>query len=244
MGASIDTLRARIRAIEGGGLEFGREVAQLDPRFDAQLPWAGLPYRALHEVSGPAAAAMAAIFARAFLARPGALVWCLDDGTIGRRGLPYGPGLAAFGIPADRLLLIRTPDPHATLWAFEEALRCPAVACAMADLERLDLVTSRRLQLAAEAGGGAGVVLRGAMVDLTPNAALTRFLARPLLPDPEQVATVRAMRLDLWRVKGGAPVSWRMSFDDATLAFAVAPGLADRADGAGTAPKGAAAAAR
>src|SRR3954447_20531842 len=53
--AGLDSLRARARAIEGGGVYFGREVARLGRPLDAALPWGGLPYRALHEVGGLAA---------------------------------------------------------------------------------------------------------------------------------------------------------------------------------------------
>ena len=53
--AGLDSLRARVRAIEDGGVAFGREVARLGPPLDEALPWGGLPYRALHEVGGLAA---------------------------------------------------------------------------------------------------------------------------------------------------------------------------------------------
>src|SRR4051795_8811264 len=69
--AGLDSLRARVRAIEGGGVDFGREVARLGPPLDAALPWGGLPYRALHEVGGVAAPRAAAGGAPPFPARGG-----------------------------------------------------------------------------------------------------------------------------------------------------------------------------
>lgn len=230
----LEALRARVRALEGGGHARGRGVAALGPGLGARLPWGGLPRQALHEIAGPAASGVAAAFARAFLAaHGGALVWCLDDRAARRRGEPYGPGLAAFGLGPERLLLVRARDQRETLWAFEEALRSPAVACAVAELDRLDLAASRRLQLAAEAGGGAGLVLRGEAHDLAPNAALTRWRATPL---PAPGAALRA-RLELWRAKGATPVSLEVAWDgQALLALDPAPGLADPAARPGLPP--------
>ena len=158
--AELDSLRARVRAIEGGGVDFGREVARLGQPLDAALPWGGLPYRALHEVGGLAATSTVAAFARRFLARGGALVWCRNARVAAELGELYGPGLARFGLGPERLIVVRCADEGEVLWSFEEALRCRGVACAVAEIGRLDLLASRRLQLAVEAGGGAGLVLR------------------------------------------------------------------------------------
>ena len=102
------------------------------------------------------------------------------------------------------------------LWSFEEALRCRGVACAVAEIDRLDLLASRRLQLAVEAGGGVGLVLRPEP-DPAPNAALTRWRAEP-------VAAVDGIfwRLILWRAKGGAPGVWPVRWDERALSFAPA----------------------
>ena len=168
-----------MRAIEGGGVDFGRAVARLGQPLDAALPWGGLPYRALHEVGGLAATSAVAGFASRFLARGGALVWCRNARVTAELGELYGPGLARFGLGPERLIVVRCSDEGEVLWSFEEALRCRGVACAVAEVDRLDLLASRRLQLAVEAGGGAGLVLRPE-VDPAPNAALTRWRAEPM----------------------------------------------------------------
>ena len=126
----------------------------------------------------------------------------------------YGPGLARFGLEPERLILVRCADEGEVLWSFQEALRCRGVACAVAEIDRLDLLASRRLQLAVEAGGGAGLVLR-THADPAPNAALTRWRAEP-------VARVDGSfwRLILWRAKGGAPGVWSVRWDERALSFA------------------------
>jgi protein ImuA len=212
--ARLDALRAQVRAIEGGGVDFGRAVARLGEPLDTALPWGGLPYRALHEVGGRAATSAVAGFASRFLARGGGLVWCRNARVAAELGEIYGPGLARFGLGPEQLILVRCADESEVLWSFEEALRCRGVACAVAEIDRLDLLASRRLQLAVEAGGGAGLVLRP-QADPAPNAALTRWRAEPL-------ATVdgTAWRLILWRAKGGAPGVWAVRWDERALAFA------------------------
>lgn len=221
----IEGLRAQVRAIEGGGADFGREVASLGEPLDAALPWHGLPYRALHEVSGLAATAVTAAMARRCLRRGGTLVWCRDTALTGELGELYGPGLARFGLAPDRLLVVQARGENEVAWAFEEALRCRGVACAVAEIGRLDLNISRRLHLAAKAGGGAGLVLRPEP-DTLPNAALTRWRAEPL-PTAQGIF----WRLALWRAKGGAPGVWKVRWDERNLSFAPAEETPKSIDG-------------
>lgn len=230
-GGVLEELRARVRAIEGGGVDFGREVAALGDGLDDALPWRGLPCRALHEVSGLAATSAVAAFASRFLARGGALVWCRNAAVAAELGELYGPGLARFGLVPERLVIVRCGDESEVLWAFEEALRCPGVACAVAEIGDLDLLASRRLQLAAETGGGAGLVLRPEP-DPLPNAALTRWRAEPL-PAADGIF----WRLILWRARGGAPGVRTVRWDEQTLSFAPAARMADPAAAAAGPPQ-------
>jgi protein ImuA len=220
----LESLRAQVRALEGGGTDFGREVASLGPVLDAGLPWPGLPRRALHEVAGEAASSFAAALASRLGRQGGALVWCQTATSERRLGLLYGLGLREFGLDWHRLVLVRAPDELALLWAMEEALRSPAVACAVAELGRVDLLASRRLQLAAESGRSTAIALRPGPIDPAPNAALTRWRAEPLLVSAGLEPS--GWRLTLWRCKGGAPGNFRVVWDEQTLAFDLAPRLA------------------
>jgi hypothetical protein len=78
----------------------------------------------------------------------------------------YAPGLAAFGFdPYDRaagLILVRARTMTEILWAMEEGLREPGIGAVVAELPMgsvPDLTASRRLQLAAEAGGTMALLL-------------------------------------------------------------------------------------
>jgi protein ImuA len=235
---TLAALRARIRRLEGAGAGFAGPVARLGhPPIDGQLPWGGLPLAALHELRGSLASGLAAAMAgRLLAAGKGAIVWCADA-ALGRRcGRLYGPGLARFGIRPERLLVVHCGNAREVLWAAHEALASSAVAGVVLEVERLDLLAGRRLQLAAEAGGAAGLVLRFGRPDEAPSAAVSRWRAEPFFPKDANAA--RCWSLDLWRVKGGVPGHWLVRWDDRTLSFAAAHEPADRP----AAPAGAAAA--
>lgn len=224
-------LRARLRALDGRVAGLGGEPVRLGPALDPLLPAGGLARGALHELAGPAATSVVCAIARAALGRPGLLVWCLDEAKARAEGLPWPPGLAARGLDPARLLLVRAPEPRAVAWAVEEALRSPAAAVVVGELARADLGLTRRLQLAAEAGGGLGLLLRPVR-DPAPSAALTRWWIEPV---PTGVGPTR-LRLELWRVKGGVETAVEVVVDERTLALALAPPLADPAARPGRPP--------
>lgn len=208
----LDRLRTLMPGVEKQ-VRHDRRAARLGGGLDAALPWDGLPYRVLHEVSGLAATGFAAALARRFLARGGVLVWCRQAGLAAELGALDGDGLARFGLGPERVILVRCRDEHEVEEAFAAALRCHGTACAVAEIGRLDLPVSRRLQQAAEAGGGAGLLLRPEF-DPSPSAALTRWRAEPL-PAADGIC----WRLLLWHVRDGLPGIWPVRWDERTLTF-------------------------
>src|SRR5690606_37387797 len=72
----------------------------------------------------------------------------------------YPPAAAALGLPLDRLIVVRADSAQDVQWICQQALGCRAVAAVIAPLPRADAALSRRLQLAAETGGGIGLLLR------------------------------------------------------------------------------------
>jgi len=71
----------------------------------------------------------------------------------------YPPGVAQLGVPLGRLMVVRTVRSADALWVCEQALRCQAVAAVVLPLRSIDAYASRRLQLAAEAGGSLGLLI-------------------------------------------------------------------------------------
>jgi protein ImuA len=109
----------------------------------------------------------------------------------------YPPAAARLGIPPDQLIVVCARNPADNTWALDQALRCPAVAAVVAWPEKLDGHTFRRLQLAAEQGGGLGVLIRPERVRHEPSWAAVRLLVEPLpcaAPDAPRRLKVHVLR--------------------------------------------------
>ena len=108
------------------------------------------------------AAALAGSASAASASSPGAgggrvVAWVDPSGEL------YPPALAALGVDLSRLLVVRPADAAAAVWAAAACLACPAVAAtvfAPPPGHRLTRAHARRLQLAAERGGGVGLLVR------------------------------------------------------------------------------------
>lgn len=187
----LDFLRREIARIESAG---GTGLPRHAPAAGVRVagPPAFLSARrlagGLHEIVPASAPDAYAAFALALhlgvaCAREkptGGLALIVEDFVALETGAPYGPGLAAAGVDPARLVIVRTQGPRETLRVMEEALKCAAVAAVLAESavpERLyTLDASRRLALAARAGGGAGLMvalsLAGAATRLSSAAAM------------------------------------------------------------------------
>ena len=113
--------------------------------------------------------------------------------------LLYPPAIAAAGIPLDRLFLLRPKNDADELWALTESLRCCGVGAALACPKKLSTIEARRLQLAAERGGGVGLLLRPMTARATPYAAATRWLVASIAGE----RTVQKWKLELIHGHGG-----------------------------------------
>jgi protein ImuA len=214
--ALLAALRARIGRLERAGaaaaLTGGKaEVVPLSESIDAHLPQGGLARAGLHEILAAEPGAAAA-FAAVILGRTGGpVLW------IGQDPDAWPSGLARFGLSPADLVLVRAPKPVDGLWAMEEALRCPAVGGALLTLPDLDLTAARRLQLAAEAGGALGLLLRPDTEEAGPSAALTRWRVGALPGAGDHGLGDPRWSLDLLRGRGSSPkgwtVTWRASTD-------------------------------
>ncbi len=239
--AALAALRARVRALELGSSGGEIEAVPLAlPEIDAALPWGGLPRGALHEivgvgpgVSGPGITNQGAPegFAAALLARliegRGPALWCLARGDL------FGPGLGAFGLAPDRLIVARARNPHDVPWAMEEGLRSGIPGAVLGEPRRLGLAAGRRLQLAARAGGVACLVLRPRGIEHSAAVTRWRVVAAPSkledgLPGLLGLGAPR-WRVGLVRCRGGTLGEWLMEWNDETGDFAVVPLLGERA---------------
>jgi protein ImuA len=74
---------------------------------------------------------------------------------------PFGPSLAAQGLPGERVLCVKADKPAARLWAAEQALRCADVAAVLAWLPQARSAELRRLHMAAQQHDRVLFVFRG-----------------------------------------------------------------------------------
>jgi len=92
----------------------------------------------------------------------------------------YPPAAVQLGIDLSRLILVRARSAKEELWALDQVLRCEAVSAVWAPLYELDPHSFRRLQLAAEQGGGIGLLLRPESIRGAPSWADVQLHVQPL----------------------------------------------------------------
>ena len=202
------------------------------PALDAALE-GGLPRGCLQEVIPGDEGATAAGFTAFLLGRlvkegadtgRGVLWASLGEGDL------YPPALAGYGLDPGEVILLSAPSPAELLWAMEEALRSPALAGVVGEVDRLDLTAGRRLQLAAAAGGGVGfLLLRADRPAAAVSAAALRWRVRagPDRAWPNRTWPNRTWHVELLRRRGGRPGKWILEREDETDRLLVASELGD-----------------
>jgi len=98
---------------------------------------------------------------------------------IGRRVFPYPPAFAHCNRLLHASIFVDPPNAAARLWAIDLALRATAPIAVIADGQGLTLPSTRRLQLAASAGRGIGLLARPSTESHTLSAATTRWRVEP-----------------------------------------------------------------
>ncbi len=125
----------------------------------------------------------------------------------------YPPAALKFGLDPNRTVIVRPRNANDALLALAQSLRCAAIGTAIGEFERLADRDSRRLQLAAEAGGTIGVLLRPWSTLNIPSFAPVRLLIDSL----PSARGWRRMRLEVLRCRGGREgKTIHVEIDDAT----------------------------
>jgi protein ImuA len=251
--ARLAALRAEVRRVEHkGSAGDARPCLAFEiPQVDERLAGGGLAW-GLHEAApatpGPNDEAAATLFLAALAARfvmargkGGQVLWALT-----RRDL-FAPGLAQAGLTPDRLLYAECRNDEEVLAVMEEGARHGSLAAMVGEVGRLAMASARRLQLAAEEGGGAALMLRRwrkADVDPlgAPSPALTRWriaCAPSASLSYEGIGRAR-WQVALVRQRGGPPHQWILEAPDAEARLALAARSGDRPDQADAAHRRAA----
>jgi protein ImuA len=233
----ISDLRDRISSLEGristkaGCLTFGV------PDIDAVLPGGGLAYGALHEFAGGGAGtidgAAAALCVAGIAARTkGPIVWCLTRPDL------FFPALAQVGLHPDRVIFVESDREEDVLANMEEGLSFGGLGAVVGELVRLPMVSSRRLQLAAERTGTMAIAVRRWRRQAEandfgqPTASTTRWRVSVMPSEELPVAGVgRALWfLELMRVKAGECAEFLVRACDEQGRIDLSSGSADRSD--------------
>jgi hypothetical protein len=144
---------------------------------DRLLPSNGLPRGSLVEwlsESPGAGAGLLALAAAVKSQRSGNVVIVID-----RERRFYPPAAAAWGLDLSNTMLVHPANLSEEQWAIEQSLRCEQTAAVIAHPPRLDDRTFRRFQLAAEASGAVGMLIRFAPRRPDRSWATVRWLVRP-----------------------------------------------------------------
>jgi protein ImuA len=181
-------------------------IAPAVPGLADVLPPGGLPAGSLVELlsgaEGAGAWTLALILGKQACGQRKILI-VADD-----RRCFYPPAACKLGIDLRRTLVIRPKERGSALAALVQSLRCPAVGAALGSFERLNAVEYRSLQLAAETGGGVGLIVRPAPVRAGPCFAAVRLLVTPLpLVTGEGKSagaeSCRHIQIEVLRLRGG-----------------------------------------
>jgi protein ImuA len=200
------------------GEVFSTGIAPLD----ALLPQKGFPRGVLVEWLGRRGSGVDLL---AFLAaRP-----ALADGrlliVVDQEARFYPPAVAPL-VDLAQVIVVRPEKTADALWALEQSLRCPGVAATLCRLDRIRAPVLRRLQLAAERGGGLGFLIRPPAVQREAGWSEARLLVESCSASapasaslPPAAVLERRWVVKLLRCRRGATGEERqtvLSFDEST----------------------------
>ncbi|MGA1831654.1 ImuA family protein [Rhizobium wenxiniae] len=207
---TIADLQEQIDKIAGGSARNRQHLPFGVAAIDRRLPGGGISFGATHEIAGGGAdavtGAVSALFAAGIVARiNGPIIWCHSRTDL------YAPALVQIGLDLNRVIFVESSDENGILESAEEALRYRGVAAVVAELVRLPMVASRRLQLSAEQTGAMGIIIRrwrrqSEATDYgQPTASSTRWRVAALPSEPLPVEGVGRPRwhVELLRARAG-----------------------------------------
>lgn len=160
---TVQSLGLQIRGMETRTRPRGIASSSGCPAMDRVLPDGGYASGSLVELLAaggqPIGSTTLALSAARHACEAGKYLVLIDTPT-----QYYPPALQRLALPVDRIIGLRPKTYEDIVWAIDQSLRSSAVGCVIASIDRLNDRTARRFQLAVEAGGGLGILLRDATV--------------------------------------------------------------------------------
>lgn len=147
--------------------------------------------------------------------------------VIDLRGDFFPAAVSGWGVPLERLLVLRPATPQDAGWAFEQALRCTGVAVAWHWVGRVSERALQRWKVAAESGGGQGILFRSLAARRQASWADVRWQVQPL---PGGWLSARRLRVELSYCRGVLGGNYvDLECDDETGRVCLAASLANSA---------------
>ncbi len=206
---TLRQLAQRIRLIESTRPTSAAAISlgKLSPLFPAQQLAGGLLVELLADNEGAGGWSLALALAKCACG-DGRLLLVADP-----QHCFYPPTALQMGIDARQLAVVHCDSAKDTLLAASQALRSQAVGAVIGQFDRLNERDGRRLQLAAETGGGLGIFIRPGVTLQHPSFAAVRLFLSPL----PSVTTRRRISVQVLRCHpDNKPRSALVEIDDET----------------------------
>jgi protein ImuA len=225
----LSVLRRRMEEIESwGGSGLRSRVATGVSALDGLFPGGGMRRGTLVELLSSGDGAGAWTLGLAMVQRvcgEGKVLVVVDE-----RSWFYPPGACALGLDLRRCLVVRPAQMRQALAAMRQALLCGAVGGVIGWFDRLGAVDGRRLRLAAESGGGVGLLVRPAEAAGLPTGAAARLVVSSIATGEP----ARRFKVEVLRGRGRGQ-ALTLELDDETGDVRLPAGLASPAAAARTA---------
>jgi len=213
----LKDLQADIQRLEGFRLNGHSPVDMGLGTLNDSFPNSTFPLGAVHEFllehSTDAAATIGFIggLLSALMGSNGTAVWISSSRTL------FPPALKSFGLEPDRFIFIDLKKEKDVIWAVDEALKCGGLSAVVGEMQQLDFITSRRLQLSVEQSKVTGFVIRKNNRSLSTTACVSRWKITSLPSEP--VDNLPGIGFPKWhvellRMRNGKSGVWDIEWRD------------------------------
>ena len=146
--------------------------------------------------------------------KDGIVLWISGSGQL------FAPAMTSFGLEPDRIIFVQIQKQKDLLWALEEGLKCTAVKVVVAEIQEINFVQSRRLQLVVEKSQVTGLLLRFQPRVLGATTCAVRWHIRPrpsYVQDNMPGVGFPVWEAELLKVKNGQPSRWQLIWKQGNL---------------------------
>jgi protein ImuA len=159
------------------------------------------------------------------------VLWCQRQKDELEFGRLYGPGLSGLGLAPDQLVIVTGRRDSDCLWAMEQGLSSGSLAAVIGAVDRVGLIASRRLSLAASAHR-TWCLLLPARHGREPSAAATRWRVRTESSQSDErdrkLLGRARWQLTLERNRHGRTGHWIAEWDHAAYRFHLVDPMGNR----------------